>query len=79
MPDKRRSFVVHTLGCPKNQVDSDKLAGMLTAEGMTLAQHAGEADLVVVNTCAFIEEARKESIDAVLSLADAKAPGRRWW
>ena len=75
MPDERRSFVVHTLGCPKNQVDSDKLAGMLTAEGMTLAGHAGEADLVVVNTCAFIEEARKESIDAVLSLADAKARG----
>ena len=75
MPDKQRSFVVHTLGCPKNQVDSDKLTGMLTAEGMTLARHAGEADLVVVNTCAFIEEARKESIDAVLSLSDAKAPG----
>jgi ribosomal protein S12 methylthiotransferase len=71
----RRSFFVETLGCPKNQVDSDKLTGTLLADGMTPAASPEAADLVVVNTCAFIEEARQESIDTVLALADRKAPG----
>ena len=61
---------------PKNQVDSDKLVGTLLADGMAAADDAADADLVVVNTCAFIEEARQESIDTVLALADA-AGGRR--
>ena len=69
-----RSFAVHTLGCPKNQVDSDKLVGLLTAGGLTQTHEASGADLVVVNTCAFVEEARQESIDAILALADAKSP-----
>ena len=68
-----RSFAVHTLGCPKNQVDSDKLVGLLAADGLTRVHEASEADLVVVNTCAFVEEARQESIDAILALADAKS------
>ena len=72
-----QSFVVHTLGCPKNQVDSDKLAGMLVADGMSAVADAAEADLVMVNTCAFIEEARQESIDTILALAESKAPGAR--
>ena len=74
MPDPPRSFVVHTLGCPKNQVDSDKLAGLLVADGLAPARDAAEADIVVVNTCAFVEEARQQSIDTILALADAKAP-----
>jgi ribosomal protein S12 methylthiotransferase len=69
----RRTFFVETLGCPKNQVDSDKLTGTLLADGMAPAETPEAADLVVVNTCAFIEEARQESIDTVLSLADRKA------
>ena len=69
-----RSFAVHTLGCPKNQVDSDKLVGLLAADGLTQVHEASEADLVVVNTCAFVEEARQESIDTILALADAKSP-----
>ena len=69
-----RSFAVHTLGCPKNQVDSDKLVGLLAADGLTQVYEASEADLVVVNTCAFVEEARQESIDTILALADAKSP-----
>ena len=68
----RRTFFVETLGCPKNQVDSDKLVGTFLADGLTPAGAAEEADLVVVNTCAFIEEARQESIDVVLALADRK-------
>ena len=71
----RRSFFVETLGCPKNQVDSDKLTGTLLADGMIPAASPEAADLVVVNTCAFIEEARQESIDTVLALTDRKAPG----
>ncbi|MHB1518246.1 MAG: MiaB/RimO family radical SAM methylthiotransferase [Acidimicrobiales bacterium] len=68
-------YWIETLGCPKNQVDSDKLAGTLVTEGMEHARFPGEADLVVVNTCAFIEEARQESIDTVLGLAGVKRPG----
>lgn len=67
--------MVHTLGCPKNQVDSDKLAGLLVADGLLPARTTVEADLVVVNTCAFVEEARQESIDTILTLAETKAPG----
>jgi ribosomal protein S12 methylthiotransferase len=72
MPGRRRTFFVETLGCPKNQVDSDKLVGTFLADGMAAVDTAEAADLVVVNTCAFIEEARQESIDVVLSLADRK-------
>ena len=72
-----RTFYVETLGCPKNQVDSDKLVGTLLADGMAPAATAEGADLVVVNTCAFIEDARQESIDVVLALADRKADDAR--
>jgi ribosomal protein S12 methylthiotransferase len=68
-------YWVETLGCPKNQVDSDKLVGTLVADGMVPAARPEEADLVVVNTCAFIEAAREESIETVLGLADARADG----
>ncbi|MGH9151850.1 MAG: 30S ribosomal protein S12 methylthiotransferase RimO, partial [Acidimicrobiales bacterium] len=70
-------YWVETLGCPKNAVDSDKLAGTLAADGMEPAPSAGEADLVVVNTCAFVEAARQESVDTILSLAEARADGAR--
>ena len=65
-------FYVETLGCPKNQVDSDKLIGTLLADGMVATDDASKADLVVVNTCAFIDEARKESIDTILALEDQR-------
>lgn len=70
-------YWVETLGCPKNQVDSDKLTGTLLAGGMSPANAPEEADLVVVNTCAFIESARQESVETVLSLSDARRPGAR--
>ena len=75
MYNRPKTFVVHTLGCPKNQVDSDKLTGLLVADGLSPARDAAEADLVVVNTCAFVEEARQESIDTILALAETKASG----
>lgn len=67
-----RQFWIETLGCPKNQVDSDKLVGTLAADGMVRASRVEDADLVVVNTCAFIEDARQESVDTVLSLDEVK-------
>jgi ribosomal protein S12 methylthiotransferase len=73
----KRSFYVETLGCPKNQVDSDKLVGTLLSDGLVAASSATDADLVVVNTCAFVEDARKESIDVVLALSDARKDGAR--
>ena len=68
-----RTFWVETLGCPKNQVDSDKLTGALHRDGLTPADGPDRADLIVVNTCAFIEEARQESIDTVLELGRHRA------
>jgi ribosomal protein S12 methylthiotransferase len=70
-------YWLQTLGCPKNQVDSDKLEGRLAGQGYRRAAAASEADLVVINTCAFIESARQESIDTVLELADLRRPGAR--
>lgn len=70
-------FYIETLGCPKNQVDSDKLIGTLLADGMTAADGPEGADLVVVNTCAFIEDARRESIDTILALDDRRKDGAR--
>jgi ribosomal protein S12 methylthiotransferase len=70
-----RRYWVETLGCPKNSVDSDKVTGRLLADGYLPAGAPGDADLVVVNTCAFIEEARQESIDTILGLSDGRRDG----
>src|SRR5215213_11252639 len=72
-----QTFWVETLGCPKNAVDSDKVGASLLADGLMAADHPAKADLVVVNTCAFIEAARQESIDTVLALGDTKKDGSR--
>ena len=70
-------YWLETLGCPKNQVDSDKLVGTLQADGMVAADGPEDADLLVVNTCAFIEPARKESVDTILAMDDVRRPGAR--
>ena len=70
-------FYIETLGCPKNQVDSDKLTGTLLADGFSATDDAAAADLVVVNTCAFIEDARRESIDTILALTEQRKDGAR--
>ena len=72
MSGQQKRFYVETLSCPKNQVDSDKLIGTLLADGMVATDSAELADLVVVNTCAFIDEARRESIDTILSLDERR-------
>lgn len=72
-----RRFFVETLGCPKNVVDSEKVAASLVADGLVAADRADDADLVVLNTCAFVEAARRESVDVALELAEARRPGAR--
>ncbi len=65
-----------TLGCPKNQVDSELMLGMLSAAGFRIAERADEAECLIVNTCAFIDRAREESVDTILELAQLKDGGR---
>ena len=76
-PSGALRFWVETLGCPKNAVDSDKVRASLLADGMDAAPSPEQADVVVVNTCAFIEAARQESIETVLGLSAARKPGAR--
>jgi ribosomal protein S12 methylthiotransferase len=64
-----------TLGCPKNQVDSELMLGMLTEAGFPLVERPEDAECLVVNTCAFIDRAREESIDTILELAKLKKQG----
>src|SRR4029450_10366729 len=64
-----------TLGCPKNQVDSELMLGMLTEAGFLLATVPEDAECVIVNTCAFIDRARGESTNTILELAKLKERG----
>src|SRR2546426_3574593 len=64
-----------TLGCPKNQVDSELMLGMLTEAGFPLVEQPEDAECLIVNTCAFIDRAREESIDTILELAKLKERG----
>jgi ribosomal protein S12 methylthiotransferase len=72
-----KRFYVETLGCPKNAVDSDKVVASLLADGLEPAAGPDNADVVIVNTCAFIEAARQESIDTILALSEARRPGAK--
>jgi ribosomal protein S12 methylthiotransferase len=65
-----------SLGCPKNLVDSEVMLGLAERAGHTLTSDAADADVLVVNTCSFIESARQESIDTVLEMAAHKTGGR---
>jgi len=67
---------MHTLGCPKNRVDSEIMLGTLLEAGYRLEQDPEKAEIVVVNTCGFIESAKEESIDAIVELAELKRTGR---
>ena len=70
-------FWITTLGCPKNEVDSQKLIGRLVASGYEPTEDPCAADLVVVNTCAFIEAAREESVETILELDGLRKHGSR--
>ncbi|MGP3947860.1 30S ribosomal protein S12 methylthiotransferase RimO [Streptomyces sp. 7N604] len=71
MPESRTVALV-TLGCARNEVDSEELAGRLAADGWELVQEAADADVAVVNTCGFVEAAKKDSVDALLEANDLK-------
>jgi ribosomal protein S12 methylthiotransferase len=64
-----------SLGCPKNTVDSEIVLGSLTDKGYTVTSDEGEADVLIVNTCGFIDKAKEESIDAILEMAEYKRKG----
>ena len=64
-----------SLGCPKNRVDSEIMAGRLLAEAFVMVDDPAEADVIVVNTCSFIQPATEESIDTILEMAGHKANG----
>ncbi len=65
-----------SLGCPKNLVDAEVMLGILAKQGYEITMDEKDADVIIVNTCAFIKEAREESVDAILDLADRKSDGR---
>lgn len=72
---KPRSVALVTLGCARNEVDSEELAGRLAADGWELVTDPGIADIALVNTCGFIESAKKDSIDALLEAHSQKSDG----
>lgn len=75
MPE-RRTVALVTLGCARNEVDSEELAGRLEADGWQLVEAAEDADVAVVNTCGFVEAAKKDSVDALLEANDLKGHGK---
>src|SRR5262245_51077409 len=64
-----------SLGCPKNLVDSEVMLGLAQKAGHQLTREAADADVLVVNTCAFIDKAKQESIDTILEMAELKKKG----
>ncbi|MFC7218651.1 30S ribosomal protein S12 methylthiotransferase RimO [Streptomyces polyrhachis] len=75
-PPETRTVALVTLGCARNEVDSEELAGRLAADGWQLVEDAADADVAVVNTCGFVEAAKKDSVDALLEANDLKDHGR---
>jgi len=73
-PRPRVGFV--SLGCPKNLVDSEVMMGMLSSGGADITPHAEDADIIVVNTCSFIDTAKQESVDTILEMVRHKTHGR---
>src|SRR4051812_42084065 len=65
-----------SLGCPKNLVDSEVMMGMLAHSGAELVKRAEDADVIVVNTCSFIESAQQESVNTILEMARHKTDGK---
>jgi len=74
-PAELLSVAMVTLGCARNEVDSEELAGRLEAGGFLLVDDPADADTVVVNTCGFVESAKKDSVDTLLAAADLKTTG----
>src|SRR3989442_7570210 len=76
MPDKKTPKVGFvSLGCPKNLVDSEVMHGTVSQQGYWITAKKEDADVIVVNTCGFIDSAKKESIDTILEMAELKTQG----
>jgi len=73
---KKNTFYLASLGCAKNTVDSDSMAVLLEEDGYQAVEKPNHAELLIVNTCGFIQSARQESIDVLRELADKKKPGQ---
>ncbi len=73
--DAQHTVALVTLGCARNEVDSEELAGRLYADGFRLVADPADAETVLVNTCGFVESAKKDSIDSILAAADLKNGG----
>ncbi|NOJ92433.1 30S ribosomal protein S12 methylthiotransferase RimO [Corallococcus coralloides] len=73
--EETKSLYMMTLGCPKNRVDSEVMLGTLRTRGYSLVQEASQAEVIVVNTCAFIGPAKQESVDSILEMAELKKSG----
>src|SRR5436853_228453 len=73
--DSKGTYAFVSLGCPKNLVDSERMLGLLQLDGYRLVHEPQGADLVVVNTCGFIEQARQESYGAIREMIDLKRRG----
>ena len=65
-----------SLGCPKNQMDAELMLAKLEAAGFTITAESGLADVVIVNTCGFIEDAKREAIENILEFAQLKKEGQ---
>ena len=70
-------FLIVTLGCAKNEVDSDRMRALLLADGFSETLDAGDADVAIVNTCSFLASATEESVEATLALAEERSEGVR--
>ena len=75
-PTKPQKIGFVSLGCPKNLVDSEVMMGLLARAGAEITHNAGDADVIVVNTCSFIESAQQESVNTILDMARHKTEGR---
>ena len=73
--ENNKNLYMMTLGCPKNRVDSEVMLGTLKHRGYTLVQEPSDAEVIVVNTCAFIGPAKQESVDSILEMAEFKKAG----
>lgn len=73
-PGTRVGFI--SLGCPKNLIDSEVMMGILAQGGATITSDAETADVLVVNTCSFIDKAKQESVDTILEMARLKTSGK---
>ena len=75
-PKHKATFSFVSLGCPKNLVDSERMLGLLAQDGYALVPDSSKADLVIINTCGFIDAARQESLGVIREMLDRKRDGR---